>query len=106
VTFLGSVLNLPKFCTYIFNDSLFVVHKSDGVIELHNYCSDVYLEGDARLALIVLLQELHHAKKGVNIVFGPRVKTYFAPPNVFKHVAVKHPDEFVGECLSLTPLVP
>ncbi|KAJ1687714.1 hypothetical protein LUZ63_019104 [Rhynchospora breviuscula] len=72
---------------------------SDGVIELHNHCSSVYQEGDARSALIVMLQELHHAKKGVDIVSGTRVKTHFARPNwrnVFKHVAVKHPDERVG----------
>lgn len=76
------------------------------MIELHNHCSSVYQEGDARSALIVMLQELHHAKKGVDIVSGTRVKTHFARPNwrnVFKHVAVKHPDARVGESLSLSP---
>ncbi|CAA6663434.1 unnamed protein product [Spirodela intermedia] len=60
-----------------------------GAIELHNYCTSVYEEGDARSALIVMLQALHHAKNG----------THFARPNwrsVFKHVAVKHTDERVG----------
>jgi Ferric reductase NAD binding domain len=110
MTFLGSGLYLPKLCTYMFNDFLFVFHNSDGVIELHNHCSSVYQEGDARSALIVMLQELHHAKKGVDIVSGTSVKTHFARPNwrnVFKHVAVKHPDERVGESLFLsTPFCP
>ncbi|XP_028784413.1 respiratory burst oxidase homolog protein B [Neltuma alba] len=74
-------------------------NDNDGVIELHNYCTSVYEEGDARSALITMLQSLHHAKNGVDIVSGTRVKTHFARPNwrnVFKHVALKHPDQTVG----------
>jgi respiratory burst oxidase len=70
-----------------------------GVIELHNHCSSVYDEGDARSALIVMLQELQHAKKGVDILSGTKVKTHFARPNwrsVFKHVAVSHENQRVG----------
>jgi respiratory burst oxidase len=72
----------------------------DGVIELHNYCTSVYEEGDARSALITMLQSLQHAKNGVDIVSGTRIKTHFARPNwrnVFKHVALKHPNERVGK---------
>ncbi|KAF8660556.1 hypothetical protein HU200_057579 [Digitaria exilis] len=71
----------------------------NGVIELHNHCSSVYEEGDARSALIVMLQELQHAKKGVDILSGTSVKTHFARPNwrkVFKHVAVNHDSQRVG----------
>lgn len=71
----------------------------DKVIELHNYCTSVYEEGDARSALITMLQDLNHAKNGVDIVSGTRVKTHFARPdwrNVLKHVAVNHPDQRVG----------
>ncbi|KAI6692437.1 hypothetical protein NL676_020147 [Syzygium grande] len=71
----------------------------DGVIELHNYCTSVYEEGDARSALIAMLQSLNHAKNGIDIVSGTRVRTHFARPNwrnVFKHVAVNHPNERVG----------
>ncbi|XP_068662864.1 respiratory burst oxidase homolog protein B-like [Aristolochia californica] len=71
----------------------------NGVIELHNYCTSVYEEGDARSALIAMLQSLHHAKNGVDIVSGTRVKTHFARPNwrsVFKHVAINHSDQRVG----------
>uniref|UniRef100_A0A0D9V0U8 FAD-binding FR-type domain-containing protein n=1 Tax=Leersia perrieri TaxID=77586 RepID=A0A0D9V0U8_9ORYZ len=70
-----------------------------GVIELHNHCSSVYEEGDARSALIVMLQELQHAKKGVDILSGTSVKTHFARPNwrsVFKKVAVSHENQRVG----------
>jgi respiratory burst oxidase len=69
------------------------------IIELHNYCTSVYEEGDARSALIAMLQALNHAKHGVDIVSGTRVKTHFAKPNwrnVFKRVAVNHKDERVG----------
>lgn len=72
----------------------------DRVIELHNYCTSVYEEGDARSALITMLQDLNHAKNGVDIVSGTRVKTHFARPNwrnVFKRVAVNHPDQRVGK---------
>ncbi|CAL5194743.1 unnamed protein product [Lathyrus oleraceus] len=74
-------------------------YDKDGLIELHNYCTSVYEEGDARSALITMLQSLHHAKSGVDIVSGTRVKTHFARPNwrtVFKHTALKHPGKRVG----------
>ncbi|KAG5056082.1 hypothetical protein JHK85_008592 [Glycine max] len=75
-------------------------YDKDGIIELHNYCTSVYEEGDARSALITMLQSLHHAKSGVDIVSGTRVKTHFARPNwrsVFKHTALKHPGKRVGK---------
>ncbi|KAF3783501.1 Respiratory burst oxidase-like protein C [Nymphaea thermarum] len=77
------------------------VAESDqnGVIELHNYCTSVYEEGDARSALIAMLQQLNHAKTGVDVVSGTRVKTHFAKPNwrtVFKRIALNHRDSRVG----------
>ncbi|XP_007030987.2 PREDICTED: respiratory burst oxidase homolog protein B [Theobroma cacao] len=74
-------------------------YDRDRMIELHNYCTSVFEEGDARSALITMLQSLHHAKSGVDIVSGTRVKTHFARPNwhkVFKHVAVNHANQRVG----------
>lgn len=71
-----------------------------GVIELHNYCTSVYEEGDARSALIAMLQNLHHAKNGVDVVSGTRVKSHFAKPNwrqVYKKIALHHPDSRVGQ---------
>lgn len=73
-----------------------------GMIELHNYCTSVYEEGDARSALITMLQSLHHAKNGVDVVSGTRVKSHFAKPNwrqVYKGIALHHPDTRVGESL-------
>ncbi|XWS60169.1 hypothetical protein CRYUN_Cryun07bG0012200 [Craigia yunnanensis] len=69
------------------------------VIELHNYCTSVYEEGDARSALIAMLQSLNHAKNGVDIVSGTRVKSHFAKPNwrsVYKQIAVNHNNARVG----------
>ncbi|KAG8090729.1 hypothetical protein GUJ93_ZPchr0011g27322 [Zizania palustris] len=70
------------------------------VIELHNYCTSVYEEGDARSALIAMLQSLNHAKHGVDVVSGTRVKTHFARPNwrnVYKRIALNHRDQRVGQ---------
>ncbi|XP_058092818.1 respiratory burst oxidase homolog protein C-like [Magnolia sinica] len=72
-------------------------HK--GAIELHNYCTSVYEEGDARSALIAMLQSLNHAKNGVDVVSGTRVKSHFAKPNwrnVYKRIALNHRDQRVG----------
>ncbi|KAI3977161.1 hypothetical protein MKX01_035891 [Papaver californicum] len=69
------------------------------VIELHNYCTSVYEEGDARSALIAMLQDLNHAKNGVDVVSGTRVKSHFAKPNwrnVYKRIALNHKDSRVG----------
>ena len=74
----------------------------DNVIEMHNYCTSVYEEGDARSALITMLQSLNHAKNGVDVVSGTRVKSHFAKPNwrsVYKRIAVTHSGQRVGEFL-------
>ncbi|KAK7258908.1 hypothetical protein RIF29_24497 [Crotalaria pallida] len=74
-------------------------NDKDGVIELHNHCTSVYKEEDVRCALISMLQSLHYAKSGMDIVSGTRVKTHFGKPtwpSVFKHVALKHPGKRVG----------
>lgn len=42
---------------------------------MHNYLTSVYEEGDARSALITMVQALNHAKNGVDIVSGTRVRT-------------------------------
>ncbi|RDX58560.1 Respiratory burst oxidase-like protein E, partial [Mucuna pruriens] len=72
-------------------------HK--GQIELHNYLTSVYEEGDARSTLITMIQALNHAKHGVDILSGTRVRTHFARPNwkeVFTKIASKHPFSTVG----------
>ncbi|XP_041005444.1 respiratory burst oxidase homolog protein E isoform X2 [Juglans microcarpa x Juglans regia] len=65
-----------------------------GQIELHNYLTSVYEEYDARSTLITMVQALNHAKHGVDILSGTRVRTHFARPNwkeVFTKIASKHP---------------
>ncbi|XP_009769453.1 respiratory burst oxidase homolog protein E [Nicotiana tabacum] len=72
-------------------------HK--GLIEMHNYLTSVYEEGDARSTLITMIQALNHAKHGVDILSGTRVRTHFARPKwmeVFKRIALKHPYSTVG----------
>lgn len=44
---------------------------------MHNYLTSVYEEGDARSALITMVQALNHAKNGVDIVSGTRVSILF-----------------------------
>ncbi|KAL5572302.1 hypothetical protein UlMin_021899 [Ulmus minor] len=70
-----------------------------GQIELHNYLTSVYEEGDARSTLITMVQALNHAKHGFDILSGTRVRTHFARPNwkdVFTKIATKHPYSTVG----------
>ncbi|XP_020252024.1 respiratory burst oxidase homolog protein A [Asparagus officinalis] len=70
-----------------------------GIIEMHNYLTSVYEEGDARSALITMVQALNHAKNGVDIVSGTRVRTHFARPNwkkVLSRLSSKHPCAKIG----------
>ncbi|BBN15723.1 respiratory burst oxidase [Marchantia polymorpha subsp. ruderalis] len=69
------------------------------VIEMHNYLTSVYEEGDARSALITMVQALHHAKSGVDILSGTRARTHFARPNwsaVFQRLARTHEKARIG----------
>ncbi|CAM6085917.1 unnamed protein product [Calypogeia fissa] len=69
------------------------------LIEMHNYLTSVYEEGDTRSALIMMVQALHHAKNGVDIVSGTRARTHFARPNwkqVFSNLAATHKGKRVG----------
>ncbi|PPS11724.1 hypothetical protein GOBAR_AA08909 [Gossypium barbadense] len=84
-----------------------------GVIEMHNYLTSVYEEGDARSALITMVQALNQAKNGVDIVSGTRdserhhptgiqlyqVRTHFARPkwkNVLSKLSSKHCNARIG----------
>ncbi|KAF5800837.1 putative NAD(P)H oxidase (H(2)O(2)-forming) [Helianthus annuus] len=70
-----------------------------GVIEMHNYLTSVYEEGDARSALITMVQALNHAKNGVDIVSGTMVRTHFARPNwkkVLSKTCTKHAGARIG----------
>ncbi|XP_057954773.1 putative respiratory burst oxidase homolog protein J [Malania oleifera] len=74
-------------------------HDSNNVIEMHNYLTSVYEEGDARSALIAMVQSLQHSRNGVDIVSESRIRTHFARPNwrkVFTHLASKHNSARIG----------
>ena len=47
--------------------------RYQGQIEMHNYLTSVYEEGDARSTLITMVQALNHAKHGYDILSGTRV---------------------------------
>ncbi|KAJ0981079.1 hypothetical protein J5N97_009334 [Dioscorea zingiberensis] len=79
-----------------------------GVIEMHNYLTSVYEEGDARTTLLAMVQAINHAKHGVDIVSGTRVRTHFARPNwneVFAKISSKHPGATVGVFYCGTPVL-
>ncbi|KAJ9548144.1 hypothetical protein OSB04_020687 [Centaurea solstitialis] len=68
-------------------------HDHDNIIEMHNYLTSVYEQGDVRSALVSMVQSLQHAKDGVDVVSQSRIKTHFARPNwrkVFHELASEH----------------
>uniref|UniRef100_M1B9G4 NOX1 n=1 Tax=Solanum tuberosum TaxID=4113 RepID=M1B9G4_SOLTU len=74
------------------------------VIEMHNYLTSVYEEGDARSALITMVQSLQHAKNGVDVVSESRIRTHFSRPNwkrVFAQLTATHPSSRIGKPLIL-----
>ncbi|XP_015058090.1 putative respiratory burst oxidase homolog protein H isoform X1 [Solanum pennellii] len=74
-------------------------HDENEVIEMHNYLTSVYEEGDARSALITMVQSLQHAKNGVDVVSESRIRTHFSRPNwkrVFAQLAATHPSSRIG----------
>ncbi|XP_024530754.1 respiratory burst oxidase homolog protein A [Selaginella moellendorffii] len=81
----------------VMNEVAEIDHKA--VIEMHNYLTSVYEEGDARSALIAMVQALHHTKNGVDIVSGTRARTHFARPNwdkVFARLTATHDNSRIG----------
>ncbi|KAK4790572.1 hypothetical protein SAY86_017876 [Trapa natans] len=74
-------------------------YDANHMIEMHNYLTSVYEEGDARSALIAMVQKLQHAKNGLDVVSESRIKTHFARPNwrkVFSQLASAHPTSRIG----------
>ncbi|KAK9055413.1 hypothetical protein SSX86_026496 [Deinandra increscens subsp. villosa] len=74
-------------------------HDHNNIIEMHNYLTSMYEEGDVRSALISMVQSLQHAKDGVDVVSQSRIKTHFARPNwrkVFHDLATRHEGAKIG----------
>ncbi|KAE9601917.1 hypothetical protein Lal_00040969 [Lupinus albus] len=73
--------------------------KKQSVVEMHNFLTSVYPEGDVRSALLSVIQSLHHAKNGIDIVSRTPIRTHFARPNwfnIFSRLARKHGGAKIG----------
>ncbi|XP_039689279.1 respiratory burst oxidase homolog protein A isoform X2 [Medicago truncatula] len=73
--------------------------KQQSVVEMHNFLTSVYPEGDVRSALLSVIQALHHAKNGTDIVSRTPIHTHFARPNwsnIFSRLARKHVEAKIG----------
>ncbi|KAK9278589.1 hypothetical protein L1049_028161 [Liquidambar formosana] len=83
-----------------FRDVMKDISKTkQSMIEMHNYLTSIYEEGDARSALISAIQSLHHAKNGIDIVSRTPVWTHFARPNwsrIFSNLARRHRGKRIG----------
>ncbi|KAL4303719.1 hypothetical protein GQ457_10G011200 [Hibiscus cannabinus] len=74
-------------------------YDKNKIIEMHNYLTSVYEEGDARSALIAMVQKMQQAKNGLDIVSESMITTHFARPNwrkVFSTLANNHPSSTIG----------
>ncbi|KAK4270313.1 hypothetical protein QN277_023362 [Acacia crassicarpa] len=74
-------------------------YDQNHIIEMHNYLTSVHEEGDARSALIAMVQQLQHAKSGLDVVSESRIRTHFARPNwkkVFSDLASTHENSRIG----------
>ncbi|XP_027368818.1 respiratory burst oxidase homolog protein A-like [Abrus precatorius] len=73
--------------------------KKQSVVEMHNFLTSVYPEGDVRSALLSVIQALHLAKSGIDIVSRTPIHTHFARPNwfnIFSRLARKHGGAKIG----------
>jgi len=73
--------------------------QSVAVVEMHNFLTSVYQEGDVRSALISAIQALYHAKNGIDIVSKTPVHTHFARPNwfsIFSRLSRQHTGAKIG----------
>ncbi|KAL8208595.1 hypothetical protein R6Q57_008007 [Mikania cordata] len=74
-------------------------YDKNHIIEMHTYLTCVHEEGDARSALIAMVQSLQHAKNGVDVVSQSRIRTHFSRPNwkrVFSTLVTNHDSARVG----------
>ncbi|THU46572.1 hypothetical protein C4D60_Mb09t06350 [Musa balbisiana] len=76
-----------------------VLNKKQGVIEMHNYLTSVFEEGDKRSAMVRAVQALHFMKTDVDIISKTPVRTKFARPNwsrVLSGLAGRHGGKRIG----------
>ncbi|KAJ7978730.1 Respiratory burst oxidase [Quillaja saponaria] len=76
-----------------------ISNQKQSVVETHNFLTSVYQEGDVRSSLLRVIQALHHAKNGIDIVSRTPVCTHFGRPNwfsIFSKLAQKHRGQKIG----------
>ncbi|GMJ05804.1 ARABIDOPSIS THALIANA RESPIRATORY BURST OXIDASE HOMOLOG F, respiratory burst oxidase protein F [Hibiscus trionum] len=74
-------------------------NQKQSVVEVFNFLTSVYEEGDARSALITVIQSLYQAKYGTDIVSRTPVHTRFGRPNwfnIFSKLARRHRGARIG----------
>ncbi|KAL2321514.1 hypothetical protein Fmac_025893 [Flemingia macrophylla] len=74
-------------------------NSKQSVVEMHNFLTSVHPEGDIRSALLSVIQALHFAKNGTDIVSRTPIHTHFARPNwfnIFSRLARKHGGAKIG----------
>ncbi|KAF3438067.1 hypothetical protein FNV43_RR20823 [Rhamnella rubrinervis] len=74
-------------------------NQKQSAVEVQNFLTSVYQEGDARSALISAIQALYHAKHGIDIFSRTSVRTHFARPNwfnIFSKLACRHRGARIG----------
>ncbi|MED6145029.1 hypothetical protein PIB30_021177 [Stylosanthes scabra] len=75
-------------------------NKNQSVVEMHNFLtSTVYPAGDIRASLLSVIQALHHAKNGTDLVSRSPICTHFARPNwfnIFAKLARRHKGAKIG----------
>ncbi|XP_022146260.1 putative respiratory burst oxidase homolog protein H [Momordica charantia] len=74
-------------------------YDQDKIIEMHNHLSCVHEEGDARSALITMVQRIQQSRGEVDVISGSRIRTHFARPDwkkVFRGLASTHKGSEIG----------
>ncbi|XP_012438876.1 respiratory burst oxidase homolog protein A [Gossypium raimondii] len=74
-------------------------NQKQAVVEVFNFLTSVYQEGDARSALITIIQSLYQAKYGIDIVSRTPLHTQFGRPNwfnIFSKLARRHRGARIG----------
>ncbi|CAK9330068.1 unnamed protein product [Citrullus colocynthis] len=82
-----------------FMKDLTVSDQTQLAVEMHNFLTSIYHEGDVRSVLIRAIQALHYTRRGTDIVSKTLVRTHFGRPNwinIFSSLGHRHRGERIG----------